>query len=207
MGAGMRHALIVCHPCEESFVMAMARRYAEAVRAHGHEVVLRDLYRLGFDPVLRDEERTGQFGADVEAELAALEGSEVFVLVYPVWYGGPPAMLKGYIDRVLGAGRVFGLVAEDRRPSLLEGKRLVTLSSSGRMRAFLEERGVLGALRNHFDRYLVEVFGLDGAETYHFDGLDAGAANWEIGIHLGEVEMAARKVMSRYAFRRRSVRS
>ena len=50
-----KHALIVCHPEERSFTLSVARRYAEAVEAHGHEAVVRDLYRMNFDPVLRAE--------------------------------------------------------------------------------------------------------------------------------------------------------
>src|SRR5690606_5110372 len=111
--------------------------------------VVRDLYRLGFDPVLQDEERHGHPATDVAAEWAVLGKADVFVLVYPIWFGAPPAMLKGYIDRVFGAGRVLGGGGEGGR---LAGTRLVSLTASGTMRAWLSEKGVLGSLRTVFDR-------------------------------------------------------
>src|SRR4051812_44732224 len=103
-----RHAVILCHPDAHSFNHAIAETYCDAVRANGQEAILRDLYAIGFDPVLKANERPTLAGfapsADVERELAVLRTCDVFVLVYPIWFGTPPAMVKGYIERVLGSG-------------------------------------------------------------------------------------------------------
>lgn len=100
--------MIVCHPSKESFTRAVADRYVFVVRAVGHEVELRDLYAIGFDPVLKDAERPSTHGKglaeDVGRELELLAGSHIFVLVCRIGFGMPPAMLKGYVDRVFGAG-------------------------------------------------------------------------------------------------------
>lgn len=192
-----KHAVIVSHPAPDSFTMAVAERYAQAVRAHGHEVVVRDLYRLGFDPVLRDEERSGAPGDDVLAEWAVLGKVDVFVLVYPIWFGTPPAMLIGYIDRVFGAGRSFGGGGRGGTSEMLAGRRLVSLTSSGSMRAWLNEKGVLSSLRTVFDHYLADVFGFVETARYHFDGVGPEAKDWEIGHHLLEAEKAAKEVMAR----------
>lgn len=197
MSETVKHAIIACHPAEDSFTLSVARRYDEAVRAHGHETVLRDLYRLGFDPLLQDPERHGHPRADIEAEWAVLGKVDVFVLVYPIWFGTPPAMLKGYIDRVFGAGRAFGRGAEGGTSELLAGKRLVSLTSSGSHRAWLDEKGVLGSLRTVYDRYFADVFGFTETHRYHFDGVTDGVPEREIRTHLAEVEKAARDVMSR----------
>lgn len=189
----IKHAVIVCHPSEDSFTMSMANRYVETVRGLGQEVVVRDLYRLGFDPVLHEEERHGHPGADVSAEWAALGKADVFVLVYPIWFGAPPAMLKGYIDRVFGAGRVLG----DGERGRLAGTRLVSLTASGTMRAWLSEKGVLGSLRTVFDRYLSDVFGFVETARYHFDGVGPEMEEKDVGFHLAEVEKAAKEVLSR----------
>jgi len=193
----LRHAIIVCHPAETSFTLAIAQRYAQAVRALGHEVMMRDLYRIGFDPVLREDERNGKPGSDVLAELDQLEGIDVFVLVYPVWFGAPPAMLKGYIDRVFGAGRMRGSALGEGERSPLEGKNLVSLTLSGSMRTWLDEKGVLLSLRNLFDRYLADVFGLAETYHYHFDGIHPDLPERDAGYHLAEVDVAARDVLGR----------
>jgi NAD(P)H dehydrogenase (quinone) len=193
----LKHAIIVCHPETESFTLSVAQRYADAVRAHGHEVILRDLYRLDFDPVLRAQERLGQPCEDVTREWGVLGKPDVFVLVYPIWFGTPPAILKGYIDRVFGAGREVGWGGEGGTRELLAGKRLVSLTSSGTLRAWLSEKGVLGSLRTIYDRYFSEVFGFDETHHYHFDGVTDDIPERDIAMHLNTVETAAREVMAR----------
>ena len=198
----IKHAIIACHPEEDSFVMSMARRYAEAVEGRRQEVALRDLYRIDFDPVLRAPERHGSVCEDVAAELALIGEADVFVLVYPIWFGAPPAMLKGYVDRVFGAGRVLGADESGHGESILAGKRLVTLTSSRSMRSWLEEHGVLMSVQNLFDRYLKEVFGLAGTQRHHFDGIAPDTPEREIRANLAEVEQAAREAMSHFVFDR-----
>jgi NAD(P)H dehydrogenase (quinone) len=192
-----KHALIVCHPGEESFTRSVAKRYSETVRGHGHEVVVRDLYRMNFDPVLREEERQGQVSGDVVSEWEQLGQPDVFALIYPIWFGAPPAMLVGYIDRVFGAGRELGLGGEEGPGSRLAGKHLVSLTSSGSMRAWLNEKGILGSLRTVYDRYLSDVFGFHETSRYHFDGITADVPERDVRQQLLEVENAAREVLSR----------
>ena len=199
MSTTIKHAIIACHPAEHSFTLSVANKYAEVVRAQGHEAVLRDLYRTNFDPVLRDEERKGTPGADVASEWALLGKSDAFVLVYPVWFGAPPAMLVGYIDRVFGAGRDRGSHGEMGPGALLAGKHLVSLTSSGSMRAWLDEKGILSSLRTVYDRYLSDVFGFVETARYHFDGVTPDLSERDFRQHLFEVEKAAREVMSRLA--------
>jgi len=192
-----KHAIIACHPEEDSFTFSVAQRYAETVRAHGHETVLRDLYRMNFDPVLKAQEMGGEPAADVVKEWATLGKVDVFVLVYPIWFGTPPAMLKGYLDRVFGAGRHRGWGGEGGTNELLAGKRLVSLTSSGSMRAWLSEKGVLGSLRTIYDRYFADVFGFAETHRYHFDGVTDDIPERDVSMHLHEVEKAAQEVLSR----------
>ena len=195
MSQTVKHAVIVCHPAEESFTMSVAKRYADTVSARGQQVLLRDLYGMDFDPVLRDEERFGDPREDVAKEWALLGKVDIFVLVYPIWFGAPPAMLVGYIDRVLGAGRERGLEGEEGE--LVAGKRLVSLTSSGSMRAWLNEKGVLNSLRTVYDRYLSDVFGFVETARDHFDGGGPDTPERDLRIHLSAAENAAREVMSR----------
>lgn len=197
MNQTFKHAVIACHPDEDSFTLSVAHRYAEAVRAHRHEVVLRDLYRMNFDPVLKAAERTGTPAPDVEQEWATLGKVDVFVMVYPIWFGTPPALLKGYIDRVFGAGRDRGRDEEGSFGELFAGKRMVLLTSSGSLKAWLSEKGVLGSLRTIYDRYFSEVFGFAETHHYHFDGVVEDLPERDVAMHLHAVEQAAREVMSR----------
>lgn len=194
-----KHAIIACHPDEKSFTLAVANRYAEEVRKHGHDAIIRDLYRMKFNPVLGSHERKGHPAKDVNKEWGTLGKVDVFVLVYPIWFGTPPAMLKGYIDRVFGAGRTRGQGGEGGPRELLEGKRLVSLTSSGAMAAWLAEKGVLGSLRTVYDRYFSEVFGFTETHRFHFDGVVDDLPEHDVALHLREVEKAACDVICRMA--------
>lgn len=197
MSQTFKHAIIACHPEAKSFTLSIAERYAATVRSHGHEVVTRDLYRTGFDPVLKGRERLGEPSDDIAKEWGHLGKPDVYVLVYPIWFGTPPAMLKGYIDRVFGAGRVRGWRGEGATGDLLRGNRLVSLTSSGSMRAWLDEKGILGSLRTVYDHYFADVFGFAETHRFHFDGVTDEIPEREIRMHLLDVENAAREVMSR----------
>jgi NAD(P)H dehydrogenase (quinone) len=195
--AAMRHAIVVGHPSADSFTMAMASRYAETVAQDGDEVVMRDLYRIGFDPILKEAERHGTPGSDVHAEWAHLGKPDVFVLVYPIWFGAPPAMLKGYVERVFGAGRSRGFEPSGAQGDLFAGKHMVSLTCSGQKQPWLEERGIPESLRTIYDRYLADRLGVAETHRYHFDGVSDSCSASEINAYLDAVERAARAVMSR----------
>jgi NAD(P)H dehydrogenase (quinone) len=103
----MHVLLIYCHPCSDSLSATLCEVATEALRSAGHEVEVRQLYAEKFDPVLGAEERRRyydeSFQRDTTAEhIASLQRAEAMVFVYPTWWFGPPAMLKGWFDRVCG---------------------------------------------------------------------------------------------------------
>ena len=195
-GKALRHAVILAHPDEGSFTASIARTYADVVRSRGQEVVLRDLYRLHFDPVLKADERlpAAPFtpAPDVAAELAAIEGSDIFVLVYPLWFGTPPAILKGYIERVLGAG--FAQPGQYRHGPphpLLGGKQLLSFSSSGLSEQWLDRQGVAQGLQATFDGYLARAFWMDTPQHLHFGPIAADLDAVSANEHLAAVRRQA----------------
>jgi NAD(P)H dehydrogenase (quinone) len=173
----MKHAVIVAHPSAQSFNLAMATAYIAAVEGLGDAAVLRDLYRLGFDPCLRETEipRPGGFsaGADVAAERAVIGDADVFVFVYPLWFNAPPAMLKGYLDRVFGMGFGFGPGVGGTQPQLA-GRRMISITSSGAPEAWVVETGAWAAMRKLFDEHVAAVCGLSVIEHLHFGAVAPG---------------------------------
>ena len=109
----MRLLLVYCHPDPESFCSALRHAAQEALQSAGHDVREIDLYREGFDPVLSlDEKKT--YLADtarniegVASHVEALRWAEGWVVIYPTWNYGLPAMLKGWLDRVWLPGVSF----------------------------------------------------------------------------------------------------
>lgn len=97
--------LVYCHPQADSFTAAIRTVAEKALTRAGHEVRVLDLYAMGFDPVLGPGERAGYHTPVLNEEpvaehLAALRWCEGLLFVYPTWWYGLPAMLKGWLDRV-----------------------------------------------------------------------------------------------------------
>jgi putative NADPH-quinone reductase len=82
---------------------------------------------MDFDPRLKETELLGRPdarpGADVEAERTLLEDADVFAFVYPLWFNAPPAIVKGYVDRVFGLGLGYRVFREGGQEPLLRGRR------------------------------------------------------------------------------------
>jgi NAD(P)H dehydrogenase (quinone) len=171
----IRHLVVLGHPAARSFNRSVALAYCEAVHDCGQEPVVRDLYAMGFDPLLKAEERPGTArfapAPDVEQELELLRGAAAITLIYPIWFGMPPAIVKGYVDRVLGAGFVARALKQGTPHPLLHGKRLAQFTTSASTRPWLEERGQWSGMRAAFDTYLATIFGLTKGEHVHFDAI------------------------------------
>jgi NAD(P)H dehydrogenase (quinone) len=136
----MRVLLLFCHPVETSFHAALHRTAKAALERAGHMVDDLDLYGEGFDPVLSRAERIGYHEnphnrAAVQPYVDRLLAAEALVLCFPVWNFGPPAMLKGFLDRVLLPGVAFELGADGSlTPTLRHIRRLAAVTSYGRPR-------------------------------------------------------------------------
>lgn len=108
----MRCLIVVAHPLETGLSHRFAALARETLRAAGHEVSLADLYAENFDPRLTAAERAAYYApphdhSGIEDHAAALREAEMLVLAFPTWWFGPPAMLKGWIDRVFAPGIAF----------------------------------------------------------------------------------------------------
>ena len=105
-----RCLLVTAHPLPDSLTARLAATAEAAARAEGWQVTRRDLYAQGFDPRLTAEERAGYYAtppdtlADEKQELGA---AQVLILIFPTWWFGFPAILKGWFDRVWTPGTAF----------------------------------------------------------------------------------------------------
>lgn len=196
--AKIKHAVIAAHPETLSFTMAMARRYCAEVARQGQQPVLRDLYRIGFDPVLKADERVRKVGArpraDVAMELDLLADAAVIVLVYPIWFGTPPAIIKGYVERVLGAGADLKTMTRhlgQSSSSWLAGKRLASFTCSGASQSWLSDQGAWTSLQTIFDGYIARAFWMDTPGHIHFDEIGDGLDPTLAAAHLIAVEDTA----------------
>jgi putative NADPH-quinone reductase len=136
----MRVLLIYCHPVEDSYNAALHRAARAGLERAGHAVDDCDLYAEGFDPVLSRADRldyhdTALNRRRVEAYVGRLLAAEALVLCFPVWNFGPPALLKGFFDRVFLPGVSFDLRADGGiEPRLRHIRKLAAITTYGRSR-------------------------------------------------------------------------
>jgi NAD(P)H dehydrogenase (quinone) len=173
----MKHAVIVAHPRATSFTRTLARGYVDAVHAMGQRTELRDLYVLNFDPRLRADEIPDAAGFaphdDVKAERALLADADVFAFFYPFWFNAPPAMLKGYLERVFGMGFSYSRMSGGTQP-LFVGRKMFSVSTSGAPQDWVRQTGALDAERKLFDNHFAAVCGLSVVDHVHFGGIVPG---------------------------------
>lgn len=134
----MRCLVVHVHPLPQSLTRHFCDAARNALSERGHTVTFLDLYQLGFDPRLRQDERETHHApkpnlSHVEREVAQLRDAEMIVLVFPTWWFGLPAMLKGWIDRVFAPtvafeqGPDFGPI----RPLLENLRHVVAITTLG----------------------------------------------------------------------------
>jgi NAD(P)H dehydrogenase (quinone) len=134
----MRVLLVVAHPNPDSFTHAIADRAVTSLRRAGHEVTVHDLYAEGFRAAMSAAEREAYHTDDpvldplVTAHIDDLRAARAVVFVYPTWWSSMPAILKGWLERVMvpGVGFVFDR-RQKVRPGLTNIRRIVGISTYG----------------------------------------------------------------------------
>jgi len=135
----MRALVVIAHPCSDSFCHAAADRAADGLRAAGHEVDTLDLYAEQFVSAMSLDERLAYDTDDpisdpqVREHAALLQRAELLVFVYPTWWSGLPAILKGWLERVMVPGVAFTFDESSGRvrPGLGHVRRIVGISTYG----------------------------------------------------------------------------
>ena len=136
--AAMKCLVVVAHPIADSACHAMARAAIEALANAGHEVQVEDLYQTGFSPALTVGERRSYYGpafdaATVQPQVARLLAADALVLVFPTWWFGFPAILKGWFDRVWAPGIAYDHASDfgPIKPRLLNLRKALAITSLG----------------------------------------------------------------------------
>jgi putative NADPH-quinone reductase len=131
------HVLMVyAHPRRDGFCAALRDSAKAALEAAGHTVELRDLYAESFNPILSAEER-GRYHdipanlAGIADQVASLQRAEALLLVYPTWWYGMPAILKGWFDRIWVPGVAFTLGDGAIRPALTNIRQIGVVTTYG----------------------------------------------------------------------------
>lgn len=119
----MNILLILGHPTKGSFNHAIADAAVSKLRENGHEVIYHDLYAEKFDPLLFGEEipKDTELDPQIEKHCREIKDADGIIIIHPNWWGQPPAILKGYIDRVIRAGVAYEFLECDNGEGVPNG--------------------------------------------------------------------------------------
>jgi NAD(P)H dehydrogenase (quinone) len=111
----MQASIVLAHPDNKSFNHAIAQTAAAALRDNGHRVTFHDLYAERFDPILPGGEipKDAPLPEDVAWHCAEISRADGIIIVHPNWWGQPPAILKGWVDRVIRPGVAYEFLEGD----------------------------------------------------------------------------------------------
>jgi NAD(P)H dehydrogenase (quinone) len=128
--------VILAHPDTGSFNYAIARRCTEGLSENGYRAVFHDLYREGFAPILPASETPldGKVDPVVERHCGELAEAHGIIIVHPNWWGMPPAILTGWVDRVFRPGTAYRFLEGDSGEGvpvgLLAGKTALVFNTA-----------------------------------------------------------------------------
>jgi NAD(P)H dehydrogenase (quinone) len=193
----MKHLLVVAHPAEDSLTMTLARAYREELLARGQQCEWFDLYRAGFDPVLCADEigpRTAlrPVAADVARAQADVVAADAMAVIYPLWWLAMPAMMKGYVDRVLARGFAYE-VRDGVAQGLMNGKKLVLITLSAGSMATMVDNGKWAALELLQETHMFRSAGFDLLEHLHIGAVVPGYAAAQAEASVSRVRACVRK--------------
>lgn len=112
----MQLSIVLAHPNQDSFNYAIAAVALTTLRENGHSVVLHDLYAEQFDPLLPGNGIPGEatLPPELEAQCREIATADGLIIVHPNWWGQPPAILKGWVDRVFRPGVAYKFLEGDQ---------------------------------------------------------------------------------------------
>ncbi|MBW6481016.1 MAG: NAD(P)H-dependent oxidoreductase [Bacteroidales bacterium] len=162
----MRILIIYSNHYGDNFNSRLLERLKSKIAHSGDEFIVRDLYQMNFDPVLRTKDfemiSSGNPPDDIKKEQELIRWADILLFIYPIWWGGMPAIVKGYIDRVFSWGFAYKSNGNGPYP-LLTDKKAILMNSFGQSRAEYE-MGMFTAM----NRVNSEgVFGFSGIEVLH----------------------------------------
>jgi len=184
----MEVLLVYAHPEPTSFTGALKDVAVRVLRDAGHRVEISDLYAEGFNPVAgrhdfttvaepgrfhyqTEQERAhaaGGFADDLQREQRRFLAADLMIVLYPIWWGGMPAILKGWFDRVLAYGFAY---ADGRRfeTGYFHGKRGILCLVAGGTRARFTTTGAYGDISQVLwpvQRCMIEYLGIEALEPF-----------------------------------------
>jgi len=171
----MNHLVVYNHPNPKSFCHAIKETVVETGQNLGHEVQVRDLYALNFDPVLAPEDfeamQKGGCRSDVQDEQEAVTWANHITFIYPIWWTGLPARMKGYIDRVYSHGFAYAFGPKGQLEQKLKDKSAIIVNTNGMPFDVYTKNGMYDSLKQTSDTGIFAFCGVRVLDHIFFGGV------------------------------------
>ena len=171
----MKHLIIYAHPNDGSLNHHLLQTAIESLRSKNQEIIVRNLYELNFNPVLSLDDmkgqRMGKVEDDVKQEQDYIVWAEHITFIYPIWWTGMPAIMKGFIDRVFSYSFAYRY-DQGVQKGLLSGKQSTIINTHGKSQAEYECIGMDKALSLTSDKGIFTYCGLEINQHFFFDKAD-----------------------------------
>ncbi|MCA1919068.1 MAG: NAD(P)H-dependent oxidoreductase [Flavobacterium piscis] len=185
----MKNLIVYAHPNSGSLNHFFKQTVLESLQESGEEIAVRDLNEINFNPVLSLEDMNGQrmgtVADDVKTEQDFITWADRIIFIYPIWWTGMPAIMKGFIDRVFSYGFAYRY-DQGVQKGLLTGKKTIIINSHGKSNAEYEAMGMDKALILTSDTGIFTYSGLEIQQHFYFDKADRASADnisdWESQI-------------------------
>jgi len=165
----MRVFVVLAHPRTDSLNAALLQELVAGLREAGHEPDVADLYADGFDPRLSAQELQPlgevRSAPDAQAYQARLLAARGFAFLFPVWWFGPPAIFKGFVDRVFAEHVAFRFGENGEVLGLLPRVKALVINTAGATAKQYEAAGFDAPLRQTLDRWTLGFCGV--REVHH----------------------------------------
>lgn len=169
----MKALIIYANYKENSFTGAIKDTLAETFHNNGHEVIVRDLYEIKFNPVLskNDLESIDNdiFPIDIMNEQKFIKWADLICFVYPIWWSGMPAILKGYIERIFVQGYAFEFKDDHAIPKL-DDKKVLIFNTTG-SKNVLKDKNRIDALNTLTHDCIFGFCGMEVIEHKYFEAV------------------------------------
>lgn len=170
----MKWLIIYAHPNELSFNNAIRETLVSELSANGLEYCERDLYSLGFNSTLSSNDfkamHSGTQLPDILQEQKHITEADVIVFIYPIWWAGMPAIVKGYIDRVFSHGYAYRNNGTNIEP-LLVGRRAIVINTMGSAYQEYYNSGMVEAIKLTVQSGILSFVGLEVVSHVMFGGV------------------------------------
>ncbi|WP_416298097.1 NAD(P)H oxidoreductase [Paenibacillus illinoisensis] len=175
----MNVLVVVSHPRKDSLTFQAADRFMQGLTEAGHDVEILDLHGIGFDPILRgmDEPDYTQpnqiFSPEVRTEMERLKKHDAVAFVFPLWWWHLPAMLKGYVDRVMNNGFAYG-------SNKLHHQKIMWIALAGVTEEQMKKRNYDESITNLLNVGIADYCGVSNSSVeFLYETLDAKPEHYE----------------------------